>query len=576
MSFASALRPLLVLLTLASFGGCVSQDDGAAPSGEHRDDPSPSTPPAPVAPQPTNGIIACFYDEARTAGAAVLQEGGSAADAFVAITLVNYVRAAGETSLGGPLGAMTYEAASGKVAFLDATFDSMRDPSGRYDPAQPKIGASVLVPGALRGLEEIWKAKGKLPWARLVEPAKKLAAEGYRADALLVGAIKSRKYVLERSAYAKALYLPDGAPIHEGTVLKQPELAAFLDDVAKSGSHAMYEDGEWSASFVTQVNAAGGRAAAEDLSSYRATWQEPWTLDVSRGGVAKRVFASSGRSYGGVYDLVGLSVLAHDTRDDEAMSDADRLEVRLRTARALYEDPWFYEATKLDDAAFVAKRVNDTAALWAKVAAAMPASPRAAKGSHSLQVTVIDRNGDAITGTNTINSLPWGSGIFVRGVSLTDAGTTTMFVPGPGERVVNPLTLHVVVNTSPADHSLAFLGGSFGSSLLETQLQIVADAVFGDAKLSAAQITERPRFGTFPFDFELGGGGATSDLSANWLDTGASKDLVAELLRRGLKVKQDPRGDTGWGTFLFRDRSSGVLGGATLDASWFRGGVTTM
>ncbi len=539
MSFASPLRPLLVVLALASFGGCSSQGDGAAPSSEHRDDPSPSTPPASAPPQPTNGIIACFYDEARAAGAAILQEGGSAADAFVTITLVNYVRAAGETSLGGPLGAMTYEAASGKVAFLDATFDSMRDPSGRYDPAQPKIGASVLVPGALRGLEEIWKAKGKLPWARLVEPAKKLAAEGYRADALLVGAIKSRKYVLERSAYAKALYLPDGAPIHEGTVLKQPELAAFLDDVAKSGSHAMYEDGDWSASFVTQVNAAGGRAAAEDLSSYRATWQEPWTLDVSRGGVAKRVFASSGRSYGGVYDLVGLSVLAHDTRDDEAMSDADRLEVRLRTARALYEDPWFYEATKLDDAAFVAKRVNDTAALWAKVAAAMPASPRAAKGSHSL-------------------------------------GTTTMFVPGPGERVVNPLTLHVVVNASPADHSLAFLGGSFGSSLLETQLQIVADAVFGDATLSAAQITERPRFGTFPFDFAQLGGGATSDLSANWLDTGASKDLVAELLRRGLKVKQDPRGDTGWGTFVFRDRSSGVLGGATLDASWFRGGVTTM
>lgn len=552
-----AAAPLF--LALAFFGCTSDRNDGSASPAPTLDGGTASAPLL-----PTNGIIACFYDEARAAGVTVLEEGGTAADAFVAITLVDYVRAAGETSLGGPLGALTYEAKTGKVESLDATFDSVGDPAGLYDPASPKVGASVLVPGALRGLEALWKAKGKLPWARLVTPAKALAENGYAADALLNAEITYRRALLERSAYAKALYLPLGSPLAVGATVKQPELAAFLEEVAARGSSAMYDAGSWADSFVTQINAQGGKAALSDLARYQAKWDEPWSLRI-RGN---DVFANAGRAYGGVYGLVGLSVLAHDPRDPTTLDDADRLEVRLRTARALYDDPWFYEATKLDDPAFVRDHLENTNALWSRIAAQIPAVPRAAKGSHSLQVTVVDRNGDAVTGTNTINAEPWGSGIFVRGVALTEAGMTTMLVPGPAQRVVTPLTVHVVTS----EGHLRYIGGAFGASLLETELQLVADAALGES-LTADALVKRPRFGTFPFDFSNLAGG--SDLASNWLDVASSPALVAELERRGLHVKLDPQGDTGWGAFILRG-PTGALAARTLDEKWFRGGAVEL
>lgn len=556
----SSLVPLALLFLSACAADPVGPDPGSAVPA----DTTPAAPPATSTPAPvlpTNGIVACFYEEARAAGVAVLEEGGTSADAFVAITLVEYVRASGETSLGGPLGAMTYDAKTGKVESLDATFDAPRDPAGRYDPSSPKNGATVLVPGALRGLEAIWKAKGKLPWKRLVAPARKLAADGYAADSLLVGAIASRREVLERSDYAKALYLPTGSPLAVGTIVKQPELATFLDEIAESGARAMYEDGAWAKSFVEQVVAQGGKAALGDLAGYEAKWQEPHVLTV-RG---KEVFANSGRAYGGVYDLVGLSVLDHDPRPTKDLGDTDRLEVQLRTARALYDDPWFYEGPKLDDRTFVKSRIADTTALWATVAAGLPVKPKSAKGTHSLHITVIDRNGDAITGTNTMNSLPWGSGIFVRGIALTDAGATTFLVPGPGQRVVSPLTLHVV----KSDGHLHFIGGTFGSSLLETELQILAGAVFDDAPTASA-IVGRTRFGTFTYEDMLG-----SDMGSNWIDKRAVDPLVKELGTRGLVVKRDPYGDTGWGTFLLRG-PNGALAPGVLDATWFRASVSEL
>jgi gamma-glutamyltranspeptidase / glutathione hydrolase len=549
--------PFLVLLLASACAAVAPRDDKPSPGTAEVDAGPSSGAPA------TGGLVIGFYEEAIEAGRAVLEEGGSASDAFVAVTLVEYVRAGGETSLAGPLGALSYDATTGEVHSLDASFDAVRDPEGLYDPAVPALGAAVLVPGALRGLEALWKRSGALSWPRLVAPARDLAAKGFVTDALFSATVASRREVLERSDYARALLLPGGEPIAPGVRLAQPELAAFLEDVARDGASAMYE-GAWARDFAAVVRAHGGAATPSDLAKYEARWQAPWAIDV-RG---KRVFANAGRAYGGVYGLLGLATLAHDRRPAEDLAEVDRLETRIRTARALYDDPWFYRAERLDDSTFVQARLADTRAIWSRVEAKLPAEPAAAKGSHSLHVTVVDREGNAVTGTNTINSLPWGSGLFVRGVPLTDAGAMTMLVPGPGERVVTPLSLHAVTE----DTTLRFIGGTFGASLLETELQVLADAVLEDA-LDAAAIARRRRFGTFPFDWERPD--RFSDLGANWLDAEVPGEVVAELERRGLSVKQDPRGDTGWGTFVLRDRR-GALGAAALDAPWFRADVTEL
>jgi gamma-glutamyltranspeptidase/glutathione hydrolase len=508
----------------------------------------------------TPGIVAAFYDEARDAGLAVLAEGGSAADAFVATTLVQYVRAAGETSLAGPLAALTYDPKTGAVRSLDAGFDAMRDATGLYNPDDPKLGASVLVPGALRGLEALHRAAGRLPWRRVVEPAQTLAQEGFRVDAFYAAAVANAKETLSRTESARALFFPDGQAIAVGSTLRQPELAAFLADIADVGADAMHS-GRFADVFVAMVRANGGAATHDDLARYEARWQTPWSLPV-RG---QRAFVNAGRSYGGVYALLGVAVLANDTREPGSLDEADRLEVRLRTARALYDDLWFFDARRLDNPAFVARKLDAAQAIWAKVQANLVGTPRALRGSHSLQVTVVDREGYAVTGTNTVNGFPWGSGLFVRGVALTDAGRMYDFVQAPGERVVNGLALGIVTK----DDALRFVGGSFGSSLLETQLQVMADALFGEP-LSARDVAERRRFGTFPFDWSRPD--VPGDLGANWIGDDTPDTLVQTLAERGLRLTRDRYADNGWGSFVIR-APDGRLEGATLDASWFRGSV---
>jgi gamma-glutamyltranspeptidase len=178
------------------------------------------------------------------------------------------------------------------------------------------------------------------------------------------------------------------------------------------------------------------------------------------------------------------------------------------------------------------------AQVWERVRRELPPLPTRRRGTHSYHVVVVDRDGNAITGTNTINALPWGDGIFVDGIPLTTALSHAGNATRPGERRLSPMSSHLVFR----DGRLRVVSGTFNASLVEAGFQLVVNAI--DFALSAQRAASAPRFGTYSFaDDDLGAGRGRM-----WLDPSVSTQVTDALRRRGLEFEQgSPFIDTGSG-----------------------------
>jgi gamma-glutamyltranspeptidase/glutathione hydrolase len=477
-------------------------------------------------PRKTTAIIASYNREARDAGKQLLEEGGNAFDAFVAATLVEYVVAPGVTSLAGPLNALVYHQKINEKLYLDAELNHVADPEGMWSEGEVG-GKGVMVPGALHGLESIHQRYGKLPWARLVQPAIALARDGFPIDPIYSATIEYRAETLKSTPYGTKTFFKNGKPLQSGERLVQPELAVFLEEVAQRGSAAMYR-GAWGERCIETVRSRGGRMELQDLYNYRSRWLSPRHIRYRDCDV----YGASGRSFGGAWSLLALKTLEHfDLSNGPHFSEStDRLEVMVRVAQTVWNEAWLYETENLDDDAKVESYLTapHAAAVWERVRQELPADLPHRRGNHSYHIVVVDEEGNAITGTNTINSLPWGDGVFVDGVPLTNTLSHVGTKTRPGERRLTPMSSHLVFR----DGRLKIVSGTFNSSLLEGGFQLLVNAI--DFKLPAKQAASLPRFGTFSFDEEK----PESSSGRMWLDLSVSKEIVDQLAERGLEFEQ--------------------------------------
>lgn len=477
-------------------------------------------------PGKTTAVIASYNREARDAGKQIFKEGGNAFDAFVAATLVEYVVAPGVTSLAGPLNALVYHQETDEKLYLDSELNHVADPEGMWSEGEVG-GKGVMVPGALHGLESIHQRYGKLPWARLVQPAIALARDGFPIDPIYSAAIEYRAETLKSTPYGTKTFFKHGKPLQSGERLVQPELAVFLEEVAQRGSAAIYR-GAWGERCVETVRSRGGRMELQDLHNYRSRWLSPRLIRYRDCDV----YGASGRSFGGAWSLLALKTLEHfDLSNGPHFSEStDRLEVMVRVAQTVWNEAWLYETENLDDDAKVESYLTapHAAAVWERVRQELPADLPHRRGNHSYHIVVVDEEGNAITGTNTINSLPWGDGVFVDGVPLTNTLSHVGTKTRPGERRLTPMSSHLVFR----DGRLKIVSGTFNSSLLEGGFQLLVNAI--DFKLPAKQAASLPRFGTFSFDDEK------PDYSSGkmWLDLSVSKEIVDQLAERGLEFEQ--------------------------------------
>jgi gamma-glutamyltranspeptidase / glutathione hydrolase len=227
--------------------------------------------------------VAAGHPATCQAGIELLEDGGSAADAAVAACLASCVAETVMTGLLGGGHAIYWDAGSNQARNLDCF---VAVPSGTGAPmvelAVPfgeelvhyAIGAaSCGVPGVAAGLGELWRAHGRLPWERLVEPALRLARAGVPMPSAHVRCLEMLEPVLTLDAGAR-IYAPGGKLLRDGELLKQPGLVRAIELLRDEGADSVYS-GTIAGSLLSLCAERGGVVTREDLAGYRATWSEP-------------------------------------------------------------------------------------------------------------------------------------------------------------------------------------------------------------------------------------------------------------------------------------------------------------
>jgi gamma-glutamyltranspeptidase/glutathione hydrolase len=439
-----------------------------------------------------NGIVVGLTgEEAVHAGLEALKQDGSAADAAMATAMTQIVEVGGSyISFAGILTMTYYDAASRTVHVLNAGFNT---PIEEKDPlsipsTDPLTGVGIpsgrtaLVPGFMAGVQAAHERFGKLPFAKVIEPAAALAENGFDVDPVLAGFLAHRQKVLSRLPATKRVFTkPDGTFLARGDRFRQPELAATLREVAAHGVGYLYT-GDWALRFVDAVRRDGGLITRRDMESYRATWEEP--LDTNYHDA--RVYAPGITSLGGVDTIEALNLLelAHlkrfgpparsaeslfwlvqITNNQNFTYDRERLTKRYPSrdfsskSRATKESArWIWEEMQAGRWPYAVARVKD-------------------RPSHSSGVVVVDRWGNVAAVTHSINTALWGNtGIFVDGISIPDAAAfqqNEIKRSGPGRHLPNPMSPLIVLRDGKPILATTAIGGG----LHQRNVQVLANVL---------------------------------------------------------------------------------------------------
>ncbi len=375
-------------------------------------------------PSLANAAIASAHPLATEAGKTILDQGGNAFDAAVAVAAALAVVEPYSSGLGGGGFFLLHRARDGKQVMLDAretapqqaTARMYLDAAGKVIPNASLQGArAAAIPGLPAGLVHLARHYGRLPLTQSLAPAIRLAAQGFTADARYRTMAQTRLTLLQTQPEAASQYLQNNLPPELGVALAQPALAATLRAMAQHGMAGFYR-GPIARELVTAVRKGGGIWTLSDLSRYRVVARAPIAFDY-RG---MHIVSAAPPSAGGVTLAEALNILAR--YDLSKLDAATRMHVVAEALRRAYHD----RARYLGDPDFVsiplAKLLShayaDQSAASIDLNNATPstsldAAPDVSQGDHTTHFSIVDRQGNRVAATLSINTL-FGSG-FVAG-----------------------------------------------------------------------------------------------------------------------------------------------------------------
>ncbi|MDQ3478533.1 MAG: gamma-glutamyltransferase [Pseudomonadota bacterium] len=468
------------------------------------------------------GVVSAADPRAAEAGAEMLRQGGSAADAALATLLALTVVEPQSSGIGGG-GFLVYEDGDGSPATYDGReaapmaatatwFFKDGKPMG-IGEAIPG-GKSVGVPGNIRMMALAHRDQGRLPWARLFDPAIRLARDGFAITPRLHRILGNSRKTGALSAQARALfYGPDGEPLPAATVVRNTAFAAFLSDLAARGPDSFYV-GPNAQAIVAAVNGSPVNPSSMttgDLASYSAKPRPPVCGEYrghricgmgppSSGGttvfaILKQVerfdMAALGPNSPTSWHLIAESMRLAFADRDRYLADADFVPVPV---------------AGLTDTAYLASRsalISPTATL----ATALPGTPAGATRvtaglvaaeSGTSHFVAVDRWGEVASLTSTIESI-FGSGVMVNGYYLNNELTDFSFVPvkdgmpvanrvEPGKRPRSSMSPTIVYGP---DGRVRLAVGAAGGATIIAQVAKAIIAVV-DWKMGAQQALALP------------------------------------------------------------------------------------
>jgi gamma-glutamyltranspeptidase/glutathione hydrolase len=387
-------------------------------------------------------MVVSVSDIASRVGADVMKDGGTAVDAAVATAFALAVTHPSAGNIGGG-GFMVVRPASGDPVAYDfreiapgKASATMWLKDGTYDPERHHSGAwSVGVPGTVAGLHMAWRAQGKLPWRRLVEPAVTLARDGFPIGDGLARSLKAVLPSMAKYPASVAQFSKNGVPYETGEVLKQPELAATLAKIAADGPAGFYE-GETALLIEKEMTRLGGPITREDLKQYRAQQRVP-VRGTYRG---YDVISMPPSSSGGVALLEMLNILEGYDLAASGPGSAATLHEMIEAMRRAFADRAHY----LGDPDFVKEMPIDrlTSKAYATelrktirpehASASTPDSfTWPAESPETTHVSVVDADRNAVSLTYTLEG-GFGAKIVVPGAGFLLNNEMGDFNAGPG------------------------------------------------------------------------------------------------------------------------------------------------
>jgi gamma-glutamyltranspeptidase/glutathione hydrolase len=455
----------------------------------------------------THGMVATDDPLASAAGVEMLKRGGNAVDAAVATAFALAVVEPAAGNIGGG-GFMLVRLANGKTNFFDyretapgkATPDMYIRPDGTVDPQASTVGyRSVAVPGTVAGLTLALKTHGTMKLADAMQPAIRLAEDGFPITEKLVREFAEERSDLQRFSMSSHIFLNDGKMYRVGETFRQPELAATLKRIAKNGAAGFYQ-GETAQMLARDMAAFGGLITLDDLAHYQPKIREvlhsSYAIDAHRW----EVLAAPPPSSGGIAVLEALNMLQSvplkGWDDPQSVHMVVEVMRRIFADRAAYlADPDFSNVpvAGLIDPCYAKEllaTIDPLRASSSKVVHAgnphvcnqgisASAAPNTiislGEGPHTTHFSIVDAAGNAVASTTTLNN-SYGSQVtssagFLLNDEMDDF-TTQPGVPnalfgliqsegntiGPGKRPLSSMTPTILVR----DGQLSFVTGSPG------------------------------------------------------------------------------------------------------------------
>jgi gamma-glutamyltranspeptidase / glutathione hydrolase len=466
-----------------------------------------------------NGMVVAQEALAARVGVAILQKGGNAVDAAVAVGFalaVSYPRAG---NIGGG-GFMMIHLANGDNTAIDyretapkaINARSFLDAQGNADPRKSRDSALAIgVPGTVAGLalaEEKY-GSGRFTLAELIAPAIAMARDGIAFSDDRAESLPNEQARLARwPSTAKIFLRSDGSVPPLGDRLVQSDLAASLEAIARDGPRAFYE-GPTAEKIATAVQAAGGVMTADDLKDYRAIERAP-VRGTYRG---YDIVSMPPPSSGGVELIEMLNILeGYDLAHADA---AQELHLLVETMKRAYADRALFLGDPDSVSVPVARLISKNyAAGWRATidpARATPASEIRAggtvmpEGRNTTHFSIVDRFGNAVSNTYTLN-FSYGVGLVAEGTGILLNNELDDFAakpdapnaygllgaeanePGPGKRPLSSMTPTIVLKDGKP---FLVTGSPGGSRIITAVLQVMVDVI--DRGMDIASAVSAPR-----------------------------------------------------------------------------------
>ena len=465
-----------------------------------------------------NGMVVTQHYLATDVGAKILEDGGNAYDASIAVAFALAVVLPRAGNIGGGGFMVMYDKEANENFSIDyremaprlASKDMFLNDDGSVNKKRAREGVlSIGVPGTVYGMWEVHKKFGSISWKKLIEPAIKLAEEGFIMSPFMVDALNRRYKKLSNYQNFKDIFYED-YPVAIDSRLIQKDLANTLSIIANKGVKGFYE-GEIAQKIAQDMKDKNGLISSYDLKNYRPIWRKP-----IKGNFDKYEIITMGPpSSGGIHIIQMLNILEKFNLKELGHNSASYGALLSEVMKYAYADRSKYLADpdyfEVPVAQLTSKRYAEK--IYNKIAVnkvtpsseILPGNLIPHESEDTTHFSIADKFGNVTSNTYTLNS-GYGSGVIIEGTGILMNNEMDDFVSAPGvpnqfgllggeankiEPFKRPLSSMTPTLVFKDNVPVLATGSPGGSVIITAVLQFLLNTLVFEMEISDATIAPR-------------------------------------------------------------------------------------